>query len=147
MKPILLIVNDNPPVGAWPAWHTVWCASATADINNAATNEIVVMPEKKISTLCKALYALASIHTEMPVALITDDRWLLPSPETATAQAYLSEQDRGMLFFPVHQQFVLSAQNAIREHNPEWGNASLLDCWHQASILGLDREDRVEMAS
>lgn len=140
MKPLLLIVTETVPCGSWPEWHSIWCAPAKANIQNSQANEVVFMPEGEISTLCKALYALACMPTDTPVALITDDRWLLPSPNTSIAQACLSEPDRGMLFFPQHQQFVICAQNAIRAHNSALGEVNLMDSWHQASILGMDNE-------
>ncbi|MEG0866459.1 MAG: hypothetical protein RSG77_05335 [Hafnia sp.] len=140
MKPLLLIVTETAPCGVWPEWHTVWCAPAGADITDSSASEVILMPAEKVPPLCQGLFAGACWSVDVPVALITDDQWLLPSPTSPTAQACLIEADHGMLFFPKHQQFVLSAQNAIRTHNPALGRVSLQEGFYQASILGLDSE-------
>ncbi|WP_449567284.1 hypothetical protein [Lelliottia nimipressuralis] len=137
MKPLLILLTPLPPPSSLDGWLTLWCAPPSTAIRPATVDRMLMLPTAPVVPLCQALLAVQCHSPLAPVGITTGSVILTHSAmPPAHAMAWLEDEDRGVLWFPQTEWFMVCAEQALRDRDPSRGVATLRDAWEQALLMG-----------
>lgn len=139
MIPVLIYLMPSCPKVFQPGFLSFWCSSSERlDITEES---VIRLPSEGITPLCQAILAvewLSIVNANTPLIITTTTELPLElisgQPLPLSTQAWLSEPDYGVLYFPRIDRFHRCSRQAIRRWNPLSGSITLESAWQQAKL-------------